>query len=173
MYFDKMKEEVVDIIVNQLNYQKIFLIGDNMTGKTEICNMVKDKDDSIEIFDNYNDKYSNLPNDKRILVVTHNMYVVKFANPLDKIIMLKRDSIYCIKDVESSNDVENYFYTLMQDVTLKYILSSLLNNATEGIWSDLNQYYLDFYKKEKKLENSDWCIINLIENLKENCVYLT
>lgn len=173
MYFENMKKEVVEIITKQLKSQKIFLIGDNMTGKTEICNMVKNQDNSIDIFDNFNDKYSNLPNDRRILVVTHNRLVLQNANPYDKIIMLRKNSIYCILDVESSNDVDNYFYTLTLENNLKLLLSSLLNNAIQGIWSDLNEYYLNLYKEKKKeLKNSDLLIIQTIEDFKKDCIHL-
>lgn len=173
MYFENMKKEVVEIITKQLKSQKIFLIGDNMTGKTEICNMVKNQDNSIDIFDNFNDKYSNLPNDRRILVVTHNRLVLQNASPYDKIIMLRKDSIYCILDVESQNDVDNYFDTLTLENNLELLLSSLLNNAIEGIWSDLNEYYLNLYKEKKKeLKKSDLLIIKTIEDFKKDCIHL-
>lgn len=173
MYFENMKKEVVEIITKQLKSQKIFLIGDNMTGKTEICNMVKNQDNSIDIFDNFNDKYSNLPNDSKILVVTHNRLVLQNASPYDKIIMLRKDSIYCILDVESQNDVDNYFYTLTLENNLELLLSSLLNNAIQGIWSDLNEYYLNLYKEKKKeLKKSDLLIIKTIEDFKKDCIHL-
>ena len=173
MYFENMKKEVVEIITKQLKSQKIFLIGDNMTGKTEICNMVKNQDNSIDIFDNFNDKYSNLPNDSKILVVTHNRLVLQNASPYDKIIMLRKDSIYCILDVESQNDVDNYFYILTLENNLELLLSSLLNNAIQGIWSDLNEYYLNLYKEKKKeLKKSDLLIIKTIEDLKKDCIHL-
>ena len=173
MYFENMKKEVVEIITKQLKSQKIFLIGDNMTGKTEICNMVKNQDNSIDIFDNFNEKYSNLPNDSKILVVTHNRLVLQNASPYDKIIMLRKDSIYCILDVESQNDVDNYFYTLTLENNLELLLSSLLNNAIQGIWSELNEYYLNLYKEKKKeLKNSDLLIIQTIEDFKKDCIHL-
>ena len=173
MYFENMKKEVVEIITKQLKSQKIFLIGDNMTGKTEICNMVKNQDNSIDIFDNFNEKYSNLPNDSKILVVTHNSLVLLNASPYDKIIKLRKDSIYCILDVESQNDVDNYFYTLTLENNLELLLSSLLNNAIQGIWSDLNEYYLNLYKEKKKeLKKSDLLIIKTIEDFKKDCIHL-
>lgn len=165
MSYDGLKQEVADIIVNKFNNRICFLIGDNMTGKTEIANLVKEMDSSIKIFDNYYGKYSNLPSVGRSLVITHNRMVLEQADSKDKVIMLMPNSIYCATEIESKSHVDTMFYVTGQEDSLNFLLSRLLNNAVSGCWSDLNEKYLEYYKNSKqKITPCDEAIFKQIES---------
>lgn len=170
MTYEQMKEEVTYIITKHLKYHICFLIGDNMTGKTDIANLVKKIDPSIIIFDNYRGRYDELPSKGKILVITHNPIILKCANPTDKIIMLQSNYIYLVTDIEDKSHVDSIFYKMSSNnYNSNFLLSCLLNNACQGCWSKLNNEFLEIYKKEKgTITKSDELIFKEIENWKNS-----
>ena len=174
MNYEEMKQEVAYIITKKINNHICFLIGDNMTGKTDIGELVQNLDDSILVLDNFNGKYSDLPKDGRILVITHNPWILKNAYCRDKIIMLVKNSIYAITEVEDNFHIDNIFYKLSKKDDLTFLLARLLNNAVDGCWSKLNNEYLEYYKKNKRnIEKTDILIFDEIEKWKKinGCLY--
>ena len=92
---------------------------------------------------------------------------------MDKVIMLVKNSIYCVTDIENGSHIDDIFYHLMQEDDLNFLLSRLLNNAIDGCWSKLNDEYLEFYKKKKgDIKKTDKLIFDEIEKYKKINGYL-
>jgi hypothetical protein len=171
MTFDDMKKEVAYIITNKLNfnnYNVCFIIGDNSTGKTEIGKLVKEMSSNIEVIDNYNQHYNELPKNKKLVVITHYPWILKEASEYDKVIMIYKDAVYKLSDIESQNNVDNMFDQLYNN-SKDRLLQVAMSNALQGCWSKLNDEYLEKYKEEKgALQKSDELIINEIDKWKDN-----
>lgn len=170
MTYEEMKYEVAYIITKRLKYHICFLIGDNMTGKTDIAELVNQLDPSIIVLDNYKGKYNDLPQNGKVLVITHNPYILKSAHYTDKVISIYRNTIYMITDIEDDNHVDSLFYYQNEENhNLHFLLGKLLNNATQGCWSKLNDEFLELYKKEKEeIKKSDELIFNEIDYWKKS-----
>lgn len=164
--FERMKDEIVNILLNK-DYNVCFIIGDNSCGKTDIAEMLKKKTSAIKIFDNFNQRYEDIPKDKKCVVITHSRFVLENANPLDMVVAIFSDLLYCVTNIEDRSVVRNLFNMISEkEISKTSILQRLLNNAVSGVWSNYNQEYLDSLKTET-ITKADKYILDTIDKFKK------
>lgn len=155
--WDRLSQDICTIILNSKT-NLVFLIGDNSTGKSEIGELLKDK---ITVLDNYTGTFSDIPKDKRVLVITHRLNLLLQAPKNTNIIVTRRDNLYisCDCDITNCQNITN----IMNNVNS---LTVFLNNAVSGNWSSLNQEFLNEYIQSHKMTTADKLILNTIEQYK-------
>ncbi len=168
--YKKIKDEIVKILL-EMDYHICFLIGDNGCGKTDIATTVSEIDDSIRVFDNFNGDYKNIPTDGKNIIITYRRDIVEMANPTDSVILIYKDGLYCVCDIESESVVQNMFYNVFyRSVDRTMILQRLILNAISGVWSEYCNDFLQEYLKGE-VKKSDKCILNIINDYKEKTIW--
>ena len=131
--WNELMKDICKIILNT-ETNLVFLIGENSTGKSDIGEILKDK---IIVLDNYKGSYDDIPKDRKVLVITHNVHLLLVVNPNTKVIITQTNDLYISTDCDVSN-----YGDIIEKMCTKNSLSVFLNNAVSGNWSELNELFL-------------------------------
>lgn len=157
--WNKLYQDICNIILkNKSNL--IFLIGDNQTGKTQIGELLKDK---ILVLDNFKGELKDIPTNKKVLVITHNLRLLAQAKSETKVIITQPNNLYISTDccINNIGDISNLFIN-------SDMLSILLNNSISGDWSELNEIFLQDYISKNKLTIADNVLLKTINEFKND-----
>lgn len=169
--YKRMKDEIVKILL-EMDFHICFLIGENGCGKTDITQELNKIDSSIRVFDNFIGNYNEIPEDGKNIIITYRRDIVEKANPTDSVILIYEDGLYCVCDIESELVVQNMFHNVFfRQVDRQLILQRLLINAVTGVWNEYCEEFLEEYLKGE-IRKSDKCILNMINEYKENTIWM-